>query len=527
MDNIDTKSLLQVAFQYFFGHEHVEHCFADMVEVNYNQSRSKEKIYSGMLLNDPKGPLLINIVRMISTFDGKRLDGLARIFSGTINVGDEVTVIAEGEKLGRPCTITRIWFCCGRYRVPLEKAVAGSVVLLEGLEEAVTKTATVISAVSEVGEVFRPLVFHSLPMVKVAIEPYNPADLPRLLEGIGKAIKTHPILETRVEGSGEHVIFGTGELFLDCVLHDLRRVFAAPEIASTDKGAMLLDLRVSDPATRFSETVSEMSFDKSTIDTPNHRNKIMMIAEPLELDLVHDLEANAVRSDLGEYGWDILAARNLWAFGPDPSSGPNVLINDTLPLEVDKKRLSHIKENMSQGFIWTVQEGPLCEEPVRGVKFRLIGAELDKDPVYSEAGQIIPATRKAIYDSMLKASPKLMEPIYRVEIQAPSECIPIIHKIFGQRRGHVTKEHPKAGSPLCILTGLMPIMDSFGFEADLRTSTKGMAFCQQIFDHWEIVPGDPLDTHIQFSPLEPAPVPHLARDFLLKTRRRKGLPENI
>ncbi|CAE7453759.1 EFTUD2 [Symbiodinium necroappetens] len=69
----------------------------------------------------------------------------------------------------------------------------------------------------------------------------------------------------------------------------------------------------------------------------------------------------------------------------------------------------------------------------------------------------------------------------------------------------------------------LPAMESFGFETDLRTHTSGQAMCQTFFDHWEHVPGDPLDRR----PLEPAPAPHLAREFMLKMRRRKGLSEDV
>jgi hypothetical protein len=46
-------------------------------------------------------------------------------------------------------------------------------------------------------------------------------------------------------------------------------------------------------------------------------------------------------------------------------------------------------------------------------------------------------------------------------------------------------------------------------------------------DHWAIVPGDPLDKNIALRPLEPQPTPHLAREFMVKTRRRKGLSEDV
>ena len=41
------------------------------------------------------------------------------------------------------------------------------------------------------------------------------------------------------------------------------------------------------------------------------------------------------------------------------------------------------------------------------------------------------------------------------------------------------------------------------------------------------MPGDPLDKSIQLRPLEPSPVPALAREFMVKTRRRKGLLEDV
>jgi U5 small nuclear ribonucleoprotein component len=46
-----------------------------------------------------------------------------------------------------------------------------------------------------------------------------------------------------------------------------------------------------------------------------------------------------------------------------------------------------------------------------------------------------------------------------------------------------------------------------------------------VFDRWSVVPGDPLDTSVRLTNLEPASANALARDFVLKTRRRKGLAE--
>jgi U5 small nuclear ribonucleoprotein component len=48
-----------------------------------------------------------------------------------------------------------------------------------------------------------------------------------------------------------------------------------------------------------------------------------------------------------------------------------------------------------------------------------------------------------------------------------------------------------------------------------------------VFDRWSIVPGDPLDKDIKLRPLEQASAMATARDFVLKTRRRKGLSEDV
>lgn len=58
------------------------------------------------------------------------------------------------------------------------------------------------------------------------MEPVNPSELPKMLDGLRKVNKSYPLLATRVEESGEHVVLGTGELYLDCVMHDLRKMYS-------------------------------------------------------------------------------------------------------------------------------------------------------------------------------------------------------------------------------------------------------------------------------------------------------------
>uniref|UniRef100_A0A914PH95 Elongation factor EFG domain-containing protein n=1 Tax=Panagrolaimus davidi TaxID=227884 RepID=A0A914PH95_9BILA len=66
-----------------------------------------------------------------------------------------------------------------------------------------------------------------------------------------------------------------------------------------------------------------------------------------------------------------------------------------------------------------------------------------------------------------------------------------------------------------VVKAYLPVNESFGFTADLRSNTGGQAFPQCVFDHWQILPGDPLDS---------ATKPY---QVVLETRKRKGLKENV
>ena len=80
-----------------------------------------------------------------------------------------------------------------------------------------------------------------------------------------------------------------------------------------------------------------------------------------------------------------------------------------------------------------------------------------------------------------------MEPVYYVEVQAPADCVPMIYEVLARRRGHVTQDIPKPGSPLYTIKAYIPVIDANGFETDLRTHTQGQAFCMQIFEYVSFV----------------------------------------
>ena len=544
------RPLLRAALSQFF--QTSRHGMVDMLvrHVPHPAAAAKAKVarcYTGplggplaraMINCDPNGPLVMHAVKNYATADGQSFWTLARIYSGTVRPVTPVQVLGEGfdpldDEDAAAATIQGVAIPRGRARTNVTLARAGNWVLLEGVDANISKTATIVSPAllqqeDDAVHVFAPLKFPQAggeAVMKLAIEPLNPAELPKMVEGLRRVSKAYPMARTKVEESGEHVVLGTGELYLDCLMHDLRHVYSDIEV------------KVADPIVSFRETVVETSTIKCFAETANKRNKLTLIAEPLDEGLAEKLEAGRVNLDwdkkkMGrffqtQYNWDLLSSRSVWAFGDSPTHGTNILLDDTLPSEVNKAMLGSCKSSIVQGFQWATREGPLCEEPVRGTKIKILDAVLADKPIYRGGGQIIPAARRTVHSSLLTATPRLMEPVFRLEIECPGAIIDAIQPVLTRRRGHIVQDRPIAGSTLATIKGFLPVLDSFGFETDLRTFTQGQAMVFSVFDHWSVVPGDPMDRSILLHPLEPSPPQFLARELLIKTRRRKGLSEDV
>jgi U5 small nuclear ribonucleoprotein component len=374
----DAKELLNLVCGQFFG---PATGFVDMVVqhvpspvegaqrtlTRYYTGPMDTKVGASMLACNSDGPLVVHVTKLFSSTDAGSFHSFGRILSGTARPGQQVRVLGEGytpedEEDMVVATISDTWIAETCYNISTNGVPAGNWVLLGGVDNSIVKTATLIPLKLEDDEeayIFRPIRHITESVFKIAVEPVNPSELPKMLDGLRKINKSYPLISTKVEESGEHVVLGTGELYMDCVLHDLRKLYSEMEI------------KVSDPVTRFCETVVETSAIMCYSITPNKKNKITMIAEPLDDGIAEDIESGRVsikdpirkvaRYFEDNYDWDKLAARSIWAFGPD-EMGPNILQDDTLPSQVDKKLLGTVRDSITQGFSWGTREGPLCEE---------------------------------------------------------------------------------------------------------------------------------------------------------------------
>jgi len=330
--------------------------------------------------------------------------------------------------------------------------------------------------------------FSVSPVVRIAVEPKNAADLPKLVEGLKRLSKSDPCVQCYIEESGEHIVAGAGELHLEICLKDLAEEFC---------GGM--ELKTSDPVVSFRETVSTVSNQVCLSKSPNKHNRIYVQATPLEDGLADEIEAGTISAKddpkvrgrvlADKYGWDVNDARKIWCFGPE-TTGSNLLVDATKGVQY----LNEIKDSCVAAFQWATKEGVLCEENMRGIRFNVMDVTMHADAIHRGGGQIIPTARRVLYAAELTAAPRLMEPVYLVEIQTPENAMGGIYGVLTRRRGHVISEEQRLGTPLYNVKAYLPVMESFGFTADLRSHTSGQAFPQCVFDHWQILQGDPFET---------------------------------
>jgi 116 kDa U5 small nuclear ribonucleoprotein component len=238
---MDPKPLLRLVFRQLLGSPSgfVDMCSKHIPSPAHGAMTKVQHFYTGaqdrpeavsMRACDASGPLVVSIVKLINDPDSSfNFVAFGRVMSGTVSVGMAVKVLGEsysaddGEEMSVR-TISGICVGQARYTIAIDRASAGCLVMLRGIDDVIYKTAT-LAAANDSGHnvsIFRPLQFNTASVMNLAVEPLNPSELPKVLAGLRKIQQSYPLARTRVEESGEHVIMSTGELAMDCIMHDLR-----------------------------------------------------------------------------------------------------------------------------------------------------------------------------------------------------------------------------------------------------------------------------------------------------------------
>ncbi|KAK9446735.1 P-loop containing nucleoside triphosphate hydrolase protein [Limtongia smithiae] len=358
--------------------------------------------------------------------------GFARLYSGTLSVGQEIYVLGPKynplfpDRYVSKCAITDLYLLMGRELLPLDTVPSGNVVGIGGLDGVVLKSATLFSTPGGVN--LAGVNLSSAPIVRVALEPERPSELPELERGLRLLNQADPCVQIVLQENGEHVILTAGELHLERCLKDLRERFAGVEI------------HASEPIVPYRESIvriaemnppknSELPRGTSVVSVAGAQVAVRLSVRPLPAAVTDFLVSYAgaiqallrrgvaevvveeedgesfaatklltldeLRERLTEEFATAEYAKEVWAgvvdkicvFGPK-YVGPNVLIDATpdsiLRHTLSKKEepnRSQVNESIFTAFQFATGAGPLCAEPMQGVAVFIENIEVHPTPV--------------------------------------------------------------------------------------------------------------------------------------------------
>ena len=388
-----------------------------------------------------------------------------RVFSGKATKGDMlhlVDALAETQ-------VKEVSIDMGSLREEVGEVSAGSLASFT-LTGCVGAGETLVDLAHKDGMVpFEGICYVSEPVVTLAVEPKNPAEIPLLLDALEKLEREDPNLKvTADKQTGEYLLSGMGELHLEIAIHQLK-----------SNG---INVSVSSPRVVYMES----ALKKGVVALAKSPNKLDSFWVQVMPEAEED--TSSAEADSGS----ILSV----------DEHRNVLLDCSGKTEqISEEKL----EAIIAGFEYACRAGPLCGEPLRHLQVNLVDLQLNQS---GEGGlEVMHGVGKAVFGSFLTADPALLEPIYKIIISVATELSGESSRILSTRRGKVTLFEQKG--LLTIISGYIPVSETFGFSKELRSATSGRAFWQTFFDYWEKMPKK------------------LSSEVIADLRQRKGLASEV
>ena len=357
-----------------------------------------------------------------------------RIYSGTMTAGSYVynSVKDKKERIGRMLLMH------ANKRDDIKEAHAGDIIALAGLKDTTTGD-TLCDADKPI--VLENMVFPD-PVIQLAVEPKTKADVEKMGLALSRLAMEDPSFRvTSDPDSGQTIIAGMGELHLDIIVDRLRREFK-------------VDANVGDPQVAYRETITK----------------------PCDIEYTHKKQSGGA----GQF------AKVKIKFEPTEDHTGFEFVNTVVGGNVPKEYIPGVEK----GLRTAMDSGVLAGYPVTGVKCTLYdGAyhEVDSNVMCFEI-----AARAAFREGMKQASPKLLEPIMKVEVVTPEEYMGDIIGDLNSRRGLVNGMDQRGNAR--VVDAFVPLANMFGYVNTLRSLSQGRAQFTMIFDHYAEVPREVAET---------------------------------
>jgi len=351
-----------------------------------------------------------------------------RIYSGTIESGTGVlnSIKDREERIGRMLLMH------ANTREEIKFAAAGDIVALAGLKD--TTTGDTLCDRSN------PVILERMefpdPVIEVAVEPRTKADQEKMGQALQRLAQEDPSFRVASDPeSGQTIIKGMGELHLDIIVDRMRREFK-------------VDANVGAPQVAYRETITR------TIE--------------------HDYTHKKQTGGHGQY------AKIKVRFEPLPPGGGLVFENDVKGGSVPREYVPAVEK----GIISAAESGILAGFPVIDFQATLIDG--DSHDVDSSTMAFEIASRACFREGMVRAGPKLLEPVMRVEVVTPEDYMGDIIGDLNSRRGSITNMDSRGNAR--VIDAVVPLANMFGYVNNLRSMSQGRAQFTMHFDHYEQVP---------------------------------------
>ena len=352
----------------------------------------------------------------------------ARVYSGILESGTSVlnSVKDSRERVGRMLLMH------ANHREDIKEARAGDIVAIAGMKD-VTTGDTLCSTSDPV--VLERMEFPD-PVIEIAVEPKTKGDQEKMGMALARLAQEDPSFRVSSDyESGQTIIKGMGELHLDIIVDRMRREFK-------------VEANVGAPQVAYRETITK----------------------PVHVDYVHKKQTGGS----GQF------ARVQIDFEPgEPGSG-FVFESKVVGGSVPKEYIPGVQKGLdgSRG------AGVLAGFPVIDFKATLVdGASHDVD---SSVMAFEIAARAAFREGIQKASPRLLEPIMKVEVVTPDEYMGDIIGDLNSRRGNVESMDQRGNAR--VIVAMVPLANMFGYINTLRSMSQGRAQYSMHFNRYEQVP---------------------------------------
>eukprot|EP00474_Spongospora_subterranea_P005945 CRZ06403.1 hypothetical protein [Spongospora subterranea] len=462
---------------------------------------------------------------------------LGRVFSGRLRSdvplyvflpryeGDGSQESGDNHRVVVPAGTLKLFSVMGADLEPISEGHAGQILAIAGLSSHVLSAAT-ISSYQHL-KPFKISHFASSPIVRVAVEPHRTGDLSALSAGLRLLAHADPNIDVVFHQSGQIHLVTSGELHLERCLRDLK-----------DRFAVGIAIRVSPPVIPFRETICGVG--KASGQTRDNMIHFDITIRPLPSGMALLLEESGQvpTGQLAQQCIESLRTANGWqqlnvdgriaAFGPSRAAA-NLFIFDYSP--------SQSTEIIDRGFIGGFQAGmlagTLCEEPMMGVAVIVDDVRFNPDDLNGIAEidldrQLRGAMKSAIRGGFVAGSPRLVEAMYRVQLQCTSNQLGNLCNVLARRRGRTVRDEMIEGTDIFVVESIVPVESSIGLSQELRSRTSGSAAPQLLFSHWEPLQQDPDWVPTTAEEIEEFGVAagtksNFARELVDRVRRRKGL----